>query len=151
MDQKKTEAVVAIDFGTCNTRMAFAVKPSTQSSGTGDSPRIVVMDEWECKVDALSAPTSILIGRYRETESHPYVYDVTAYGYEAEETVLGPGMNKEGMPLLFKNFKMPLHKKEVRNVCLVHVYAFTLITEHTIIIMTSNMELQIRKVRQGII
>ena len=115
MDQKEINAVVAIDFGTCNTRMAFANKPSTSSGSTPDSPRIVVMDEWECAVDAVAAPTSIIISQHRARGTDPYVYAVTAYGYEAEEMFLDPDLDKKDKPLLFKNFKMALHEKEVRN------------------------------------
>ena len=120
MDQKEITAVVAIDFGTCNTRMAFANKPSTSSDSTTDSPRIVVMNEWECAVDAVAAPTSIIIRRHRERETDPCGgYTVTAYGYEAEEMFLEPDLDKKDNLLLFKNFKMALHEKEVRNICIV--------------------------------
>ena len=123
MDQKEITAVVAIDFGTCNTRMAFANKPSTSSDSTTDGPRIVVMDEWECAVDAVAAPTSIIISRHRERETKPYGgYTVTAYGYEAEEMFLEPDLDKKDNLLLFKNFKMDLHEKEVRNICIVRSY-----------------------------
>lgn len=126
MDQEEINAVVAIDFGTCNTRMAFANKPLTNSGSTSDSPRIVVMDEWECAVDAVAAPTSIIISRHRQRETDQYVNIVTAYGYEAEEMFLGPDLDKNDTPLLFKNFKMALHEKEVRNICFAttqtHVY-----------------------------
>ena len=125
MDQKEINAVVAIDFGTCNTRMAFANKPSTNSGSTPDSPRIVVMNEWECAVDAVAAPTSIIISRHRQRETDPCipVYTVTAYGYEAEEMFLDPDLNKKDKPLLFKNFKMALHEKEVRNLYCSYTYS----------------------------
>lgn len=123
MDQKEVNAVVAIDFGTCNTRMAFANKPSTNSGSTPDSPRIVVMNEWECAVDAVAAPTSIIISQHRARGTDPYVYAVTAYGYEAEEMFLDPDLDKTDKPLLFKNFKMALHEKEVRNLYCSYTYS----------------------------
>lgn len=97
--------VAAIDFGTCNTKMAFAVKHVTLGSDT----RVVVMDAWENAPGATMAPTAILIDHTGE---------VAAYGYEAEETFRVLDKAKAKLSFLFKNFKMSLHQKEVGKVCL---------------------------------
>ena len=105
--------VAAIDFGTCNTRMAFAFKPLT----TGVEAQIVVMNAWENAPGAVMAPTTILIDHTGE---------VAAYGYEAEETFRVLDVAKAKISFLFKNFKMVLHQKEVRNVTIQLAIAISL-------------------------
>ena len=105
---KGQKIVAAIDFGTCNTKMAFVNNPLTR----GGDVRVVVMNAWEnAPPPALMAPTTILIDHAGE---------VAAYGYEAEEKfrTLPPAQAK--ISYLFKNFKMALHQKEVRKVLTVH-------------------------------
>ena len=93
--------VAAIDFGTCNTRMAFAFNPCTP----GEDAQVVPMDAWENAPGAVMAPTTILIDHTGE---------VAAYGYEAEEAFRVLDVAKAKISYLFKNFKMALHQKEVR-------------------------------------
>ena len=93
--------VAAIDFGTCNTKMAFAFFNPLSHSG---NDRIVVMDAWENAPNALMAPTTILIDHTGE---------VVAYGYEAEEKFRALPIAQAKISYLFKNFKMALHQKEV--------------------------------------
>lgn len=102
MDVRR-KLVAAIDLGTCNTRMAFAFRPLSDRG----SIDIVVMDAWENAPGDLMAPTTLLIDHRGK---------VTAYGYEAEETfrVLDEATAKTSY--LFKNFKMILHQKQVRQV-----------------------------------
>ena len=47
---KRQKIVAAIDFGTCNTKIAFAYKPLTN----GRDARVVVMDAWE------NAPAAVM-------------------------------------------------------------------------------------------
>ena len=82
--------VEAIDFGTCNAKMAFAFNPLAP----GGETQIVVMDAWENAPGAVMAPTTILI-------------DPT--------TILD--VAKAKISFLFKNFKMALHQKEVGKNC----------------------------------
>ena len=99
MDRK---IVAAIDFGTCNTKMAFAYIPLTQDK----VPEVVVMDAWEnAPPEAVMAPTTILIDHTGE---------VAAYGYAAEEKFRSLDTAKARASFLFKNFKMYLHQKKVR-------------------------------------
>ena len=98
--------VAAIDFGTCNTKMAFAFNPLT---GGGDT-QVVVMDAWENAPGAVMAPTTILID---------HTGQVVAFGYEAEEKFRVLDVGKAKISYLFKNFKMVLHQKEVCGVHLV--------------------------------
>ena len=100
MDRK---IVAAIDFGTCNTRMAFALKPLA----TFGEANIVVMDAWENAPGSPLAPTTILIDHTGE---------IAAYGYEAEEMFRVLDKAKARVSYLYKNFKMGLHQKEVRKV-----------------------------------
>lgn len=94
--------VAAIDFGTCNTRMAFAPKPLVN---TMESLEIIVMDDWEHSPGAQKAPTSVLMDNSQS---------VIAYGYEAEEMFRTLRLAERRSSYLFKNFKMDLHKKAVR-------------------------------------
>ena len=98
---KGQKIVAAIDFGTCNTKMAFAFKPLSD----GGDAQVVVMDAWENAPAAVMAPTTILIDHTGE---------VTAYGYEAEEKFRALPAAQAKISYLFKNFKMALHQKEVR-------------------------------------
>ena len=104
----KGKIVAAIDFGTCNTKMAFAYNPLTR----GEDARVVVMNAWEnAPPPAVMAPTTILIDHTGE---------VTAYGYEAEEKFRTLPAAQAKISYLFKNFKMALHQKEVRKVLAVN-------------------------------
>ena len=100
---KGQKIVAAIDFGTCNTKMAFAYNPLTR----GEDARVVVMDAWENAPAAVMAPTTILIDHTGE---------VAVYGYEAEEKFRTLPAAQAKVSYLFKNFKMALHQKEVRKV-----------------------------------
>lgn len=104
----ETKLVAAIDLGTCNTRMAFAYRPSTDSCDTKVSPRVIPMDDWEDAAGAVMAPTTILIDHTGE---------VAAYGYQAEEKFRVLTVAQAKVSYLFKNFKMVLHQKEVRIHC----------------------------------
>ena len=99
------QIVAAIDFGTCNTKMAFAYIPFTHGRPVG--VRVDVMDAWENAPAALMAPTTILIDHTGE---------VAAYGYEAEEKFRTLPAAQAKKSYLFKNFKMALHQEEVRKV-----------------------------------
>ena len=101
--------VAAIDFGTCNTKMAFAHLTH------GKDAQIVVMDDWENAPEALTTPTSILID---------HTGKVLGYGYEAEEMFRALPSDEAKICYLFKNFKMALHKKEVRKVVALYTKAF---------------------------
>ena len=101
--------VAAIDFGTCNTKMAFAHLTH------GKDPQIVVMDNWENAPEALTTPTNILIDDTGK---------VLGYGYEAEEMFRALPSDAEKICYLFKNFKMALHKQEVRKVFVLYTKAF---------------------------
>ena len=116
---KGQKIVAAIDFGTCNTKMAFAYKPLTR----GEEARVVVMNAWEnAPPPAHMAPTTILIDHTGE---------VTSYGYEAEEKFRTLPAAQAKKTYLFKSFKMALHQKEVRNVLAVHTNKFRLATPLT--------------------
>lgn len=94
--------VAAIDFGTCNTKMAFAYRPQAQRG----TPKIYPMDAWESASGRdVMAPTSILTDRNGE---------VKAYGYHAEQSFRQLDKSEVNRFLLFKDFKMFLHQKEVR-------------------------------------
>ena len=99
---KDQKLVAAIDFGTCNTKMAFALEPKTPDGGT--QCQVVVMDAWENAPGATMAPTAILID---------HTGAVAAYGYQAEEMFRVLDKAKAKISFLFKNFKMALHQKEV--------------------------------------
>lgn len=94
------QVIGAIDFGTCNTRMAFGLKV------TGKKPIRRLVDNWERaplggnKV----APTSILFDRKGE---------VMAYGWEAEAKFCELEEEERTQHAFFKNFKMELHRKKV--------------------------------------
>lgn len=92
--------VAAIDFGTCNTKMAFAYRPQAQTG----TPKIYPMDDWE-NTSGNDVPTSILTDRSGE---------VKAYGYHAEQSFRQLDQSEVKRFLLFKDFKMFLHRKEVR-------------------------------------
>ena len=108
---KEHELVAAIDFGTCNTKIAFAKKPLPH----GGDARVVVLDAWENAPAAVKAPTTILIDHTGE---------VAAYGYEAEEKFRTLPAAQAKISYLFKNFKMALHQKEVRKELAVHTNKF---------------------------
>ena len=112
---KGQKIVAAIDFGTCNTKMAFAYKPLTR----GGDARVVVMDAWENAPAAVMAPTTILIDHTGE---------VAAYGYEAEEKFRTLPAAQAKISYLFKNFKMALHQKEVSKVLDLHTNKLTAIS-----------------------
>ena len=112
---KRQKIVAAIDFGTCNTKIAFAYKPLT----SGGDARVVVMDTWENAPAAVMAPTTILIDHTGE---------VAAYGYEAEEKFRTLPAAQAKISYLFKHFKMALHQKEVRKVLDLHTTEITAIS-----------------------
>ena len=100
MDLKR-KIVAAIDFGTCNTRMAFAFKPLTQQGNID----IIVMDAWEnAPGHDTMAPTAILFDPQK---------NVQAYGFDAEESFRVLDKAEAKKSLLFKYFKMALHQKKV--------------------------------------
>ena len=104
---RSQKVVAAIDFGTCNTKMAFAYNPLTR----GGEARVVIMDAWENAPAAVMAPTTILIDHTGE---------VSAYGYDAEEKFRALPAAQAKISYLFKNFKMTLHQKEVRKALALH-------------------------------
>ena len=102
MAARRDQAVVAaIDFGTCNTRLAFGVK--------GAEKEIVhVVDDWNCAPQLASkplSPTSILLDSKQA---------LVAYGWEAEENVCNYSDKDLEECFFFKNFKMELHRTKVR-------------------------------------
>ena len=101
MDDWQPKIVAAIDFGTCNTRMAFALKPLV---ATVNELQVIVMDDWKHAPGAQMAPTSVL---FDHTKS------VIGYGHEAEEMFRAMKPAERRSCLLFKNFKMDLHRKVV--------------------------------------
>ena len=106
--EKAQKIVAAIDFGTCNTKMAFAFNPLTR----GMDVRPAVMDAWENAPPlAVMAPTTILID---------HTGKVAAYGYDAEEKFRALPAAQAKTSYLFKNFKMALHQKEVGKELSVH-------------------------------
>ena len=104
--QCKQVVVAAIDFGTCNTRMAFGVKGP-------DKVHLRVVDNWENSPSDVNqmVPTCILFNSKRE---------LVAYGWEAEEKFREYGDKERDQSFLFRNFKMTLHQKRVRRL---HNYA----------------------------
>ena len=102
MAARRDQTVVgAIDFGTCNTRMAFGVKGA-------EKVNLVVVDDWNCAPQMGStplSPTSILLDSERA---------LVAYGWEAEERVRNYGGKETDESYFFKNFKMELHRRKVR-------------------------------------
>ena len=97
------KTVGAIDFGTCNTRIAFGMRPVASAKQTGTF-RVQLMTEWEeSKGNPDMAPTSILFNKAKE---------VVAYGFAAENMFkhLGDGGDEH---YFFRNFKMDLHGREV--------------------------------------
>lgn len=104
--QCKQVVVAAIDFGTCNTRMAFGVKGP-------DKVHVRVVDNWENAPPDVSqmVPTCILFNSKRE---------LVAYGWEAEEKFREYEDKERDQSFLFRNFKMTLHQKRVRRL---HNYA----------------------------
>ena len=90
--------VAAIDFGTCNTKMAFAHTPLTR----GVDAQVVVMDAWENAPAAVMAPTTILIDHTGE---------VTAYGYEAEEKFRALPAAQAKISYLLKTSRWPCIRK----------------------------------------
>lgn len=107
MDEWQPKIVAAIDFGTCNTRMAFALKPLV---ATAKDVQVIVMDDWKHAPGALMAPTSVLID---------HTNSVIGYGHEAEEMFRAMKPAERRSCFLFKNFKMDLHRKEVRVICFI--------------------------------
>lgn len=93
------KVIGAIDFGTCNTRLAFGVKVSGKLN-------VRLVDNWERaplggnKV----APTSILFDKKGE---------VIAYGWEAEAKFCDFEEKDRNEHPFFKNFKMELHRQKV--------------------------------------
>ena len=105
---KGPKIVAAIDFGTCNTKMAFTFNPWIR----GGAVRLVIMDSWDnAPPPAVTAPTTILIDHTGE---------VAAYGYDAEEKFRALPAAQAKVSYLFKNFKMALHQKEVSKELAVH-------------------------------
>ena len=109
--QCKQAVVAAIDFGTCNTRMAFGVKGP-------DKVHVRVVNNWENAPSYVSemVPTCILFNSKRE---------LVAYGWEAEEKFREYEDKERNQSFLFRNFKMTLHQKRVRRLhnyanCLTH-------------------------------
>ena len=104
--QCKQAVVAAIDFGTCNTRMAFGVKGP-------DKVHVRVVDNWENAPSDVSqmVPTCIRFNSKRE---------LVAYGWEAEEKFREYEDKERDQSFLFRNFKMTLHQKRVRRL---HNYA----------------------------
>ena len=93
------KAVGAIDLGTCNTRIAFGMRPTYESDGKF---RVQLVNEWEDgKGNPDMAPTSILFNKAEE---------VVAYGFAAE-TMFKNHVGEEYY--FFRNFKMDLHSKDV--------------------------------------
>ena len=93
--------VAAIDFGTCNTKMAFAFRPSTEDG----SIKIIVVNDWESAPGSdTMAPTTIHMDPRGE---------VKAYGFHAEESFRNLNKDEARRSFLFKHFKMELHRKEV--------------------------------------
>ena len=99
--QCELTVVGAIDFGTCNTRLAFGVKGA-------EKVNLVVVDDWSCAPQLGNtplSPTSILLDSSR---------DLLAYGWEAEEKVRNFSDKEINESFFFKNFKMELHRRKVR-------------------------------------
>ena len=97
--------VAAIDFGTCNTRLAFGIKQESYQSLS--DIELVVMNDWKRAPQsggAQMAPTSILFDSTGETVS---------YGWAAEGDFCDLSPFKKRSHYLFKNFKMELHKMNV--------------------------------------
>lgn len=94
------KAVGAIDLGTCNTRIAFGMRPTAYESQ--GKHRVQLVTDWEDGRDnPPMAPTSILFNKAEE---------VIAYGFAAEKMF----KNHVGEEYyFFRNFKMDLHSKEV--------------------------------------
>lgn len=97
--QCKQAVVAAIDFGTCNTRMAFGVRGP-------EKVNVRLVDNWEnAPPDANQmVPTCILFNSKRE---------IVAYGWEAEEKFREYTDKERDESFLFRNFKMTLHQKKV--------------------------------------
>ena len=94
--------VAAIDFGTCNTKMAFAFRPSTEDG----SINIIVVNDWERAPGRdTMAPTTIHMDPRGE---------VKAYGFHAEESFFHLSRDEARRSFLFKHFSMELRQKEVR-------------------------------------
>ena len=92
------KTVGAIDLGTCNTRIAFGMRPNK----TEGNFRVQLMTEWEdSKGNPDMAPTSILFNKAEE---------VVAYGFAAEKKFKNPEGKEH---YFFRNFKMDLHSKDV--------------------------------------
>ena len=102
MEEWQPKIVAAIDFGTCNTRMAFAEIPLTTRAIESDD--VIVMNNWQYAPGAWMAPTSILFDHTRS---------VIGYGHEAEEKFRAMKPVERRSCSLFKNFKMDLHQKPV--------------------------------------
>ena len=117
--EKPTNYVAAIDFGTCNTRMAYAKKPKILNKRLGPED-ITVMTDWESSpgIDR-TAPTTILIDRKGGI----------FYGYEAEETMSNLTEDDLRKCFFVRNFKMELHEREVRLV-LMNVLLVISVNQH---------------------
>ena len=115
---KQLRIVAAIDFGTCNTRIAFARLSSLIGIPRTQDIDIFVMDNWENAPDGLKtmAPTSVLFNM---------TGDAIAYGFDAEDQFQSLKPSELRSRYLFKYFKMELHKKNVSNIqCIMHMYTF---------------------------
>ena len=96
--------VAAIDFGTCNTRMAFARKPLLDDRSGSRDLNIYPVDLWEhVESRDVTAPTNILFGPAGDI----------CYGCHAEELYRDLSEADRTRYLFFQNFKLVLHKKEV--------------------------------------
>ena len=116
--EKQLRIVAAIDFGTCNTRIAFARVSSLIGIPRTQDMDIFVMDNWENAPDGLKtmAPTSVLFNM---------TGDAVAYGFDAEDHFQSLKPSQLRSKYLFKYFKMELHKKNVSNIqCIMHMYTF---------------------------
>ena len=110
------KAVGAIDLGTCNTRIAFGMRPTYEREGKFE---VHLVTDWEDgKGNPPMAPTSILFNKAEE---------VIAYGFAAEKMF----KNHVGEEYyFFKNFKMDLHSKEVRKLYSTIVYQNCAMPDH---------------------
>ena len=104
MASRREQTVVgAIDFGTCNTRMAFGVKGA-------EKVNLMVVDDWNSAPQLGStplSPTSILLDSQQA---------LVAYGWEAEEKIRNYSGKEMNESFFFKNFKMELHQRKVRQI-----------------------------------
>ena len=136
----RPKAVGAIDFGTCNTRIAFGMRPTDEKDGKF---RVQLVTEWEdSKGNPDMAPTSILFSKAKE---------VVAYGFAAEQKF----KNDVGEDYyFFRNFKMDLHSKEVSfkvhsNYCLQELCCVRSLLTVLFLVQTFSPEQPIRAANKG--